>query len=142
MFNTYRQTDRRRSNSCSGVLSVQRSYLLNYCQPYGLSVMTICALHLVSFCIGVFISQVGGAVREATGYTATFRHTLSTEEGGENGNCLHYRKGFYHVLEGFPNCVVTDAVINFFMARTDKVRQVGFDPRLARVAHLGKKLNL
>ncbi|XP_062872082.1 beta-1,4 N-acetylgalactosaminyltransferase 1a [Trichomycterus rosablanca] len=82
------------------------------------------------------LDLVGGAVREATGYTATFRHTLSTEEGGENGDCLHYRKGFYHVLEGFPNCVVTDAVINFFMARTDKVRQVGFDPRLARVAHL------
>lgn len=52
------------------------------------------------------------------------------------------RRGFYHALKGFPNCVVTDAVINFFMARTDKVQQVGFDPRLARVAHLGKHVKL
>ncbi|XP_053096845.1 beta-1,4 N-acetylgalactosaminyltransferase 1-like isoform X3 [Pangasianodon hypophthalmus] len=80
--------------------------------------------------------KVGGAVREVTGYTATYRHTISTEKGEEDGDCLHIRKGFYHVLEGFPNCVVTDAVINFFMARTDKVRQVGFDPRLARIAHI------
>lgn len=82
--------------------------------------------------------QVGGAVREVTGYTATYRHIISTEKGGEEGDCLHTRRGFYHALEGFPNCVVTDAVINFFMARTEKVRQVGFDPRLARVAHIGK----
>ncbi|XP_026776695.3 beta-1,4 N-acetylgalactosaminyltransferase 1 [Pangasianodon hypophthalmus] len=82
------------------------------------------------------LDLVGGAVREVTGYTATYRHTISTEKGEEDGDCLHIRRGFYHGLEGFPNCVVTDAVINFFMARTDKVRQVGFDPRLARVAHL------
>ncbi|XP_053096844.1 beta-1,4 N-acetylgalactosaminyltransferase 1-like isoform X2 [Pangasianodon hypophthalmus] len=82
------------------------------------------------------LDLVGGAVREVTGYTATYRHTISTEKGEEDGDCLHIRKGFYHVLEGFPNCVVTDAVINFFMARTDKVRQVGFDPRLARIAHI------
>ncbi|KAK3519130.1 hypothetical protein QTP70_018843 [Hemibagrus guttatus] len=82
------------------------------------------------------LDMVGGAVREATGYTATYCHIISTEEGGEDGDCLHMRRGFYHALKGFPNCVVTDAVINFFMARTDKVQQVGFDPRLARVAHL------
>lgn len=81
--------------------------------------------------------QVGGAVREVTGYTATFRHTISVEEGGEEGDCLHIRKGYHHVIEGFPSCVVADAVINFFMARTDMVRQVGFDPKLARQGHLG-----
>uniref|UniRef100_A0A8C7Q0V4 Beta-1,4-N-acetyl-galactosaminyl transferase 1a n=1 Tax=Oncorhynchus mykiss TaxID=8022 RepID=A0A8C7Q0V4_ONCMY len=57
------------------------------------------------------LDMVGGAVREATGYTATYRHTISVEEGA-------------------------DAVINFFMGRTDKMQQVGFDPRLNRVAHL------
>ncbi|XP_053499268.1 beta-1,4 N-acetylgalactosaminyltransferase 1-like isoform X2 [Ictalurus furcatus] len=82
------------------------------------------------------LDLVGGAVREVTGYTATYRHIISTEQGGEDGDCLHIRRGFYHALEGFPNCVVTDGVINFFMARTDKVRQVGFDPLLARVAHM------
>lgn len=83
------------------------------------------------------LDLVGGAVREVTGYTATYRHMLSTDAGDEEGDCLHIRTGFHHVIEGFPNCVVTDAVINFFMARTEKIQQVGFDPRLARVGHLG-----
>ncbi|KAI4823951.1 hypothetical protein KUCAC02_012503 [Chaenocephalus aceratus] len=82
------------------------------------------------------LDLVAGSVREATGYTATYRHTISVEEGGEEGDCLHIRKGYYHVIEGFPNCVVADAVINFFMGRTDKVQQVGFNPRLARQGHL------
>ena len=77
-------------------------------------------------------------MREATGYTATYRQTISIEPGEENGDCLHMRRGFHHVIQGFPNCVVTDGVINFFLARTDKVQQVGFDPRLTRVAHLGE----
>nr|XP_055044689.1 beta-1,4 N-acetylgalactosaminyltransferase 1a isoform X1 [Misgurnus anguillicaudatus] len=82
------------------------------------------------------LDLVGGAVREVTGYTATYRHIVSTDPGDKEGDCLHIRNGFHHVIEGFPNCVVTDAVINFFMARTEKIRQVGFDPRLARVGHL------
>ncbi|KAF7664559.1 hypothetical protein LDENG_00172560 [Lucifuga dentata] len=82
------------------------------------------------------LDLVGGAVREVTGYTATYRHTISVEEGGEEGDCLHIRQGYHHSIEGFPNCVVTDAVINFFMGRTDKVRQVGFNPRLSRRGHL------
>ncbi|XP_021472462.2 beta-1,4 N-acetylgalactosaminyltransferase 1 [Oncorhynchus mykiss] len=82
------------------------------------------------------LDMVGGAVREATGYTATYRHTISVEEGGEEGDCIHIRNGYHHVIEGFPNCVLADAVINFFMGRTDKMQQVGFDPRLNRVAHL------
>ncbi|XP_029682483.1 beta-1,4 N-acetylgalactosaminyltransferase 1 isoform X1 [Takifugu rubripes] len=82
------------------------------------------------------LDLVGGAVREVTGYTATYRQTISIEPGEDDGDCLHMRRGFHHTIQGFPNCVVTDGVINFFLARTDKVQQVGFDPRLARVAHL------
>ncbi|XP_072306057.1 beta-1,4 N-acetylgalactosaminyltransferase 1a isoform X2 [Eucyclogobius newberryi] len=82
------------------------------------------------------LDLVGGAVREVTGYTVTFRHTISVEDGGEEGDCLHIRTGHHHVIQGFPNCVVADAVINFFMGRTDKMREVGFNPRLARQAHL------
>lgn len=77
-------------------------------------------------------------MREVTGYTATYRHTISVEEGGEEGDCLHMRNGYHHIIEGFPNCVVADAVINFFMGRTDKVQQVGFNPRLSRRGHLGE----
>ncbi|XP_031602710.2 beta-1,4 N-acetylgalactosaminyltransferase 1a [Oreochromis aureus] len=82
------------------------------------------------------LDLVGGAVREVTGYTATYRHTISVEDGGKEGDCLHIRLGYHHAIKGFPNCVVADAVINFFMAQTVKVQQVGFDPRLARQAHL------
>ncbi|XP_068997275.1 beta-1,4 N-acetylgalactosaminyltransferase 1a isoform X2 [Embiotoca jacksoni] len=82
------------------------------------------------------LDLVGGAVREVTGFTATFRHTISVEEGGEEGECLHIRLGYHHVIKGFPNCVGADAVINFFMGRTDKLLQVGFDPRLSRHGHL------
>lgn len=82
------------------------------------------------------LDLVGGAVREVTGYTATFRHTISVEQGGYEGDCLHMRTGYHHTIQGFPNCVVADAVINFFLARTDKMLRVGFDPRLSRAAHL------
>ncbi|XP_009423331.2 beta-1,4 N-acetylgalactosaminyltransferase 1 isoform X3 [Pan troglodytes] len=81
--------------------------------------------------------QVGGAVREISGFATTYRQLLSVEPGAPGlGNCLRQRRGFHHELVGFPGCVVTDGVVNFFLARTDKVREVGFDPRLSRVAHL------
>lgn len=102
-----------------------------------LAEMPVAEVLTAHVCVFVGV-QVGGAVREATGYTATYRQTISIEQGEEDGDCLHMRRGFHHVIQGFPNCVVTDGVINFFLARTDKVQQVGFDPRLARVAHLGE----
>ncbi|XP_069768601.1 beta-1,4 N-acetylgalactosaminyltransferase 1-like isoform X2 [Narcine bancroftii] len=82
------------------------------------------------------LDLVGGSVREVTKYSANFQHQISVEKGGEEGDCLTIRKGYYHKVEGFPNCVVTDAVINFFMARTEKVQQVGFDPHIVRQGHL------
>ncbi|XP_075055448.1 beta-1,4 N-acetylgalactosaminyltransferase 1 isoform X2 [Mixophyes fleayi] len=82
------------------------------------------------------LDLVGGAVREITGYSATYRQKISILPGGKEGNCLMTQLGYHHVIEGFPNCVVTDGVINFFLARTDKAQKVGFDPRLSRVAHL------
>lgn len=83
--------------------------------------------------------QVGGAVREISGFVNTYQHLLSLEAGAPGrGNCFRHKKGYYQELDGFPGCVVTDGVINFFLARTDKVREVGFDPHLKRVAHLGE----
>uniref|UniRef100_A0A5F9DGK7 Beta-1,4-N-acetyl-galactosaminyltransferase 1 n=1 Tax=Oryctolagus cuniculus TaxID=9986 RepID=A0A5F9DGK7_RABIT len=83
------------------------------------------------------LDLVGGAVREISGFATTYRQLLSVEPGSPGlGNCLRQRRGFHHELVGFPGCVVTDGVVNFFLARTDKVREVGFDPRFSRVAHL------
>ncbi|XP_075757859.1 beta-1,4 N-acetylgalactosaminyltransferase 1 isoform X2 [Pelodiscus sinensis] len=69
------------------------------------------------------LDLVGGAVREITGFTATYRQKLSVQPGGAEGDCLQIRQGYHHLLEGFPACVVTDGVINFFLARTAKVLQ-------------------
>nr|XP_033791301.1 beta-1,4 N-acetylgalactosaminyltransferase 1 isoform X2 [Geotrypetes seraphini] len=82
------------------------------------------------------LDLVGGAVRELTGFSTTYRKKISVQSGGIAGDCLNVQQGFYHVIKGFPNCVVTDGVVNFFLARTQKVLQVGFDPRLNRIAHL------
>ncbi|XP_075447690.1 beta-1,4 N-acetylgalactosaminyltransferase 1 isoform X4 [Ascaphus truei] len=82
------------------------------------------------------LDLVGGAVREITGYSTTFRQKINILPGGKEGDCLMTHLGYHHGIEGFPNCVVTDGVVNFFLARTEKVLQVGFDPRLSRVAHL------
>ncbi|XP_005986228.1 beta-1,4 N-acetylgalactosaminyltransferase 1 [Latimeria chalumnae] len=82
------------------------------------------------------LDLVGGVVNELTGAANTYRYKIYVEPGGEDGDCLHMHQGHYQTIEGFPNCVVTDGVVNFFMSRTDKARQVGFDPRLTRVAHL------
>ncbi|XP_051818723.1 beta-1,4 N-acetylgalactosaminyltransferase 1 isoform X1 [Antechinus flavipes] len=83
------------------------------------------------------LDLVGGAVREITGFSTTYRQLMSIEPGGPGwGDCLTQRRGFHHELPGFPGCVVTDGVVNFFLARVDKVREIGFDPRLSRVAHL------
>ncbi|RMC22579.1 hypothetical protein DUI87_00417 [Hirundo rustica rustica] len=64
--------------------------------------------------------KVGGAVREITGYTTTYRQRLSVRGGGAGGDCLRTRPGFHHRLAGFPPAWSTDGVVNFFLARTDK----------------------
>ncbi|XP_066485366.1 beta-1,4 N-acetylgalactosaminyltransferase 2-like [Tiliqua scincoides] len=75
------------------------------------------------------LDVVGGSVNGNT-----FQIKIHYEEG-DDSSCLHLRGGSYHRLEGFPNCMVTSGVVNFFLARTEESRRVGFDPRLHRVAH-------
>uniref|UniRef100_A0A8C2M4U2 Beta-1,4-N-acetyl-galactosaminyl transferase 2 n=3 Tax=Cricetulus griseus TaxID=10029 RepID=A0A8C2M4U2_CRIGR len=75
------------------------------------------------------LDVVGGSVQ---GNAFQFRLLL---EQSENGDCLHQRWGGFQALDGFPRCVVTSGVVNFFLAHTDQLRRVGFDPRLQRVAH-------
>ncbi|CAJ1076021.1 beta-1%2C4 N-acetylgalactosaminyltransferase 2-like [Xyrichtys novacula] len=52
------------------------------------------------------------------------------------GGCLNRKSnGKFHQLPGYPNCALASGVVNFFLARTDAVQKVGFDPKLQRVAH-------
>ncbi|TKC50616.1 hypothetical protein EI555_011549 [Monodon monoceros] len=73
--------------------------------------------------------RVGGSV---LGNVFQFKLFL---EHSENGDCLHRRSGSFWPLDGFPSCVVTSGVVNFFLAHTERLQRVGFDPRLQRVAH-------
>ncbi|KAG8566461.1 hypothetical protein GDO81_013260 [Engystomops pustulosus] len=66
-----------------------------------------------------------------------FSFKLVLEDGGEDGDCLHWRSGGYHTIPGIPQCVLTSGVVNFFLAHTNQVQSVGFDPKLSRVAHTG-----
>ncbi|KAM6164760.1 beta-1,4 N-acetylgalactosaminyltransferase 2 [Rhynchocyon petersi] len=75
------------------------------------------------------LDVVGGSV---LGNAFQFKLFL---EKSENGDCIHQRSGSFQSLESFPNCVVTSVVANFFLAHTERLQRVGFDPRLQRVAH-------
>ncbi|XP_004633706.1 beta-1,4 N-acetylgalactosaminyltransferase 2 [Octodon degus] len=75
------------------------------------------------------LDVVGGSVQ---GNVFQFKLFLEQSEGG---NCIHRRSGSFQPLDGFPGCVVTSGVANFFLAHTERLQRVGFDPRLQRVAH-------
>nr|XP_027780433.1 beta-1,4 N-acetylgalactosaminyltransferase 2 [Marmota flaviventris] len=75
------------------------------------------------------LDVVGGSVM---GNVFQFKLLL---EQSEAVDCLHKRNGWFQRLDGFPHCVVTSGVVNFFLAHTERLLRVGFDPRLQRVAH-------
>uniref|UniRef100_A0A8C1T907 Beta-1,4-N-acetyl-galactosaminyl transferase 2, tandem duplicate 1 n=1 Tax=Cyprinus carpio TaxID=7962 RepID=A0A8C1T907_CYPCA len=65
-----------------------------------------------------------------------FYFVLEYDEGDESdGGCLRRIRGFHQPLPGYNGCFLVDGVVNYFLARTDAVRRVGFDPFLKRVAH-------
>ncbi|XP_078687094.1 beta-1,4 N-acetylgalactosaminyltransferase 1-like [Branchiostoma floridae x Branchiostoma belcheri] len=77
------------------------------------------------------IDIVSGLVGDVV--VSTFK--LNILEGDEEGDCLVQTYGTYGTLEDFPECHRVDRVTNFFLGRTDKVREVGFDPAFSRFAH-------
>uniref|UniRef100_A0A672S574 Beta-1,4-N-acetyl-galactosaminyl transferase 2, tandem duplicate 1 n=1 Tax=Sinocyclocheilus grahami TaxID=75366 RepID=A0A672S574_SINGR len=52
-----------------------------------------------------------------------------------DGGCLRRIRRFHQPLPGYDGCFLVDGVINYFLARTDAVQSVGFDPFLKRVGH-------
>ncbi|XP_007940367.1 beta-1,4 N-acetylgalactosaminyltransferase 2 [Orycteropus afer afer] len=75
------------------------------------------------------LDVVGGSV---LGNVFQFKLLL---EQSKSGDCIHRRPGSFGPLDSFPNCVVTSGVVNFFLAHTERLQRVGFDPHLQRVAH-------
>ncbi|KAK7175133.1 hypothetical protein R3I93_002128 [Phoxinus phoxinus] len=78
------------------------------------------------------LDVVGGAVGKNQ-----FFFRLQYEEGEEEeGGCLRrFHRKSHQSVPGFKGCFFVDGVVNYFLARTDAVRRVGFDPFLKRVAH-------
>ncbi|XP_077068233.1 beta-1,4 N-acetylgalactosaminyltransferase 1 [Siphateles boraxobius] len=66
-----------------------------------------------------------------------FHFILEYDEGEEEeGGCLkRIEGGFHQPLSGYNGCFLVDGVINYFLARTEAVRRIGFDPFLKRVGH-------
>ncbi|XP_051994427.1 beta-1,4 N-acetylgalactosaminyltransferase 1-like [Xyrauchen texanus] len=78
------------------------------------------------------LDVLGGAV----GNNQFFFRIVYEEGEDEEGGCLQRLQGEkLQSLPGLNGCFFVDGVVNFFLARTDAVRRVGFDPFLKRVAH-------
>ncbi|CAL8272821.1 unnamed protein product [Lota lota] len=78
------------------------------------------------------LDVVGGSV---TGNQ--FYFSIVYEEGdGVTGGCLDRKSNKkFQSLPNYPQCSIVNGVVNFFLARTDAVNRVRFDPKLKRVAH-------
>ncbi|CAM9282947.1 unnamed protein product [Lampetra planeri] len=76
------------------------------------------------------LDLVGGVVGKNA-----FQHKLTVVPGGSDGDCLYRHSGSYHKLDGFPSCTLVDVVVNFFLARTENMRRVSFDPQFSRIGH-------
>eukprot|EP00058_Branchiostoma_floridae_P003544 XP_002589032.1 hypothetical protein BRAFLDRAFT_87505 [Branchiostoma floridae] len=50
---------------------------------------------------------------------------------------LHYKPNHFHEIPGFPGCYANEICANFFMASTNEVKSIGFDPdpANARIGH-------
>ena len=68
-----------------------------------------------------------------------FYFSIAYEEGdGVTGGCLDRKSNKkFQSLPNYPQCSIVNGVVNFFLARTDAVNRVRFDPKLKRVAHSG-----
>uniref|UniRef100_A0A8C5D1G9 Glycosyltransferase 2-like domain-containing protein n=1 Tax=Gadus morhua TaxID=8049 RepID=A0A8C5D1G9_GADMO len=78
------------------------------------------------------LDVVGGSV---TGNQ--FYFSIAYEEGdGVTGGCMDRKPNIkFQSLPNYPQCSIVNGVVNFFLARTDAVNRVRFDPKLKRVAH-------
>ncbi|XP_028321055.1 beta-1,4 N-acetylgalactosaminyltransferase 2-like [Gouania willdenowi] len=78
------------------------------------------------------LDMVGGSVG-GNRWDFTF---LYNEGDDEEGGCMYLKfHTQFHPLPGYPNCSLVNGVVNFFLARTDAVRSIGFDPVIKRVGH-------
>ncbi|XP_078719728.1 beta-1,4 N-acetylgalactosaminyltransferase 1-like [Lampetra fluviatilis] len=66
-----------------------------------------------------------------------FQHVFKVVPGDSDGDCLYRKMSTYRRLDGFATCSLVDMVVNFFLARTEDMRSVSFDPQFSRIGHPG-----
>ncbi|XP_077984566.1 beta-1,4 N-acetylgalactosaminyltransferase 2-like [Glandiceps talaboti] len=83
------------------------------------------------------IDIVGGVLASGEGRDVELKNYQERMrfEGGDMGHCVYRKSGVYRKLRNYPQCRVTNMVLNFFMAKTLSVRNIGFDPQFERVGH-------
>ena len=78
------------------------------------------------------LDLVGGRAGSSRwGYTSS----LERVAGGHEGDCLYRTFASRGKIPGFPNCRLADVIQNFYMARSLKLRSVGFDGIFKRISH-------
>ncbi|XP_070556497.1 beta-1,4 N-acetylgalactosaminyltransferase 1-like [Ptychodera flava] len=66
-----------------------------------------------------------------------FSPAIYMRNHSDNGYCLYRRHPrHYHNVLNLPNCYYADEIGNIFLAKTESVRRVGFDPMLDRIGHI------
>eukprot|EP00058_Branchiostoma_floridae_P003033 XP_002588521.1 hypothetical protein BRAFLDRAFT_79475 [Branchiostoma floridae] len=70
----------------------------------------------------------------------SWRFTTTFEITGDNGDsCLveQFKTKHFHEIPGFPGCYANEKGENFFMASTNEMKSIGFDPdpALSRIGH-------
>ncbi|XP_077989947.1 beta-1,4 N-acetylgalactosaminyltransferase 1-like [Glandiceps talaboti] len=86
----------------------------------------------------ISLDMIGGFFEDVNGtkyILSVFFKTIEINSGDAAGDCMLRNRGFQRNIEEYPECMIVDLVTNFFMAKTQKVRAVGFDPQFERVGH-------
>ncbi|XP_002737790.1 beta-1,4 N-acetylgalactosaminyltransferase 1-like [Saccoglossus kowalevskii] len=68
---------------------------------------------------------------------SVFAPAIYLRNNSNSGFCLYRRHPrHYHSPSGMPQCYFADEIGNIFMAKTARVREVGFDPIIDRIGHM------
>lgn len=86
-----------------------------------------------------FLDVLGARTEDKNGDLddAVFAPAIYLRNNSKSGYCLYRRHPRqYHSPPGMTQCYFADEIGNIFLARTARVRAIGFDPNLNRIGHM------
>ncbi|XP_070536938.1 beta-1,4 N-acetylgalactosaminyltransferase 2-like [Ptychodera flava] len=87
----------------------------------------------------ILLDVIGGTLGNKDGVSRKEWYgcrTISWYKGDDDGDCfVRHSNTHYQQLKEYPQCYMTDAIIMFFMARTEAFRRGVFDPEYERIGH-------